>query len=257
MKVISKEMPSGLYMMAPQNYSVNDGEGIRTVLFFAQCPLRCQWCANPESFVEHGQNEYVRYYSMDEIMAVIDQHRIFYRYSAGGVTFSGGEATRQVAALEYLSKCLYDDGINLTLETSGHFDFERVKSILKRMDLIFVDLKVMDDSLHQQYTGASNKIILENIALMGQYLDQIVVRIPLIVGVNVNDENILETAKFVKKHLKKPKIELLPYHTLGSYKYEKLGLETPSNDFQTPSQADIIHVEALIRSVGIDLVSYK
>lgn len=257
MKVFSNDLPSGIYMMAPQNYSVNDGEGIRTVLFFAQCPLRCQWCANPECFVDYEDNEYVRYYAMDEIMDVIDQHRIFYRYSAGGVTFSGGEATLQVIALEYLSKCFYDDGLNLALETSGYFDFEKVKNILKRMDLIFVDLKVMDDRLHREFTGVSNQIILKNIALMGQNFEAIVVRIPLIVGVNLSDQNILETAKFVKAHLKNPKIELLPYHTLGSYKYEKLGLKMPSNDFQTPSDAEIIHAEELIRSVGVDLVSYK
>ncbi len=79
--------------MAPQNFSVNDGDGIRTIIFFAGCPLRCKWCANPEGL--YIDNNLVYKYSVEQILKIIERQEIFYRYSGGGVTFSGGEATLQ------------------------------------------------------------------------------------------------------------------------------------------------------------------
>jgi len=244
------------YMMAPQNYSVNDGDGIRTVLFFAGCPLRCQWCANPESFTLDAKENFVTKYSVGEILEIIEKQKVFYRHSGGGVTFSGGEATVQIELLDTLSEKLYDDGLNLAIETSAHFEFKVVEEILKRMDLIFVDIKLMDNEKHLLFTGRENMLILENIKKIGRIHTNIVVRIPVIEGVNGSEENIRRTAQFVKEHIKKPKIELSPYHTLGQYKYEKLGIVAPSVSFTTPSQIQLEHLEGIIRDVGVDVVSY-
>lgn len=241
--------------MEPQNFSVNDGDGIRTIIFFAGCPLRCKWCANPEGL--YLDNNLVHKYSVEHLLNVIERQEIFYRYSGGGVTFSGGEATLQQNLLRELVNKLYDKAINLAIESSGYFEFDEVKDILKKLDLIFIDIKHMNDSKHKEFTGVSNTKILNNIKRLNEVNDNIVVRVPLIDGVNADKENIIETARFVKANIKNPKLELLPYHSLGDEKYDALGIEKPSRDFKRPSVELIKELIKSIKAEGVEVVSYK
>jgi pyruvate formate lyase activating enzyme len=294
------------YFMEPQNFSVNDGDGIRTVVFFAGCPLKCKWCANPESTLDFkrvsfnkescigcgkctqicpeglnidlnstGQREkctscsicvencptgsrknLVRMYSDIEMLDIIKSQEIFYRYSNGGVTFSGGEATLQQDILRILVNSLYDRAVNMALETSGYFVFDEVKDILARLDLIFVDIKHMNEKKHELYTGKSNKNILENIKKMNMLGVPIVVRIPVIDGVNSDEDNIKKTAVFVRENIKNPKIELLPYHNFADEKYEYLGLEKMSDNFKRPSNELLSNLKMIIKNEGAESVSY-
>lgn len=294
------------YFMEPQNFSVNDGDGIRTMLFFAGCPLACQWCANPEGLVKpnrvayqptscigcghctticpagigidlnapgqrssctscgrcvdvcptHSRKQLVRRWSATEILDRLRRQLIFYRYSGGGVTFSGGEATLQPAILRYLVNDLYDQAVHLALETSGWFEFAEVRDILEKLDLIFIDIKLMDPNKHRYFTGISNETILANIKRLNELTAEVVVRIPLIDGVNADRENILATAQFVKTYLNNPTIELLPYHNFGDEKYEALGLSLPSRDFKTPDAAAINRLTELIKAQGVAVKNY-
>lgn len=295
------------YFMEPQNFSVNDGDGIRTTIFFAGCPLHCGWCANPEGLEDvrrisfnaeacidcgrctlnctqgvginlnlpeerakciscgrcaeccpaGSRKKLVKSYTIDDMLGVLERQEIFYRYSGGGVTFSGGEATLQQEILRILVNNLYDRAVNLAIETSGYFEFEEVCDILKKLDLIFIDIKHMDDSKHKKFTGASNIKILSNIERLNELNVDVVVRIPVIVGVNSEIKNIIETAKFVKANIKNPKIELLPYHNLGDEKYEALGIEKPSGEFRSPSNDLLNELKNLIKAEGVDIVSFK
>ena len=166
--------------MEPQNFSVNDGDGIRTIVFFAGCPLHCKWCANPEGL--YINNDLVHKYSVEQLLKVIERQEIFYRYS-------GGEATLQQELLRELVNRLYDKAINLAIETSGYFEFDEVKDILQKLDLIFIDLKHMDDTKHKMFTGVSNVKILNNIKRLNEVNDNIVVRVTLIGGVNADKKN--------------------------------------------------------------------
>jgi pyruvate formate lyase activating enzyme len=253
----SKEKTENIgYMMNPQNFSVNDGEGIRTVLFLTGCPLRCKWCANPESFTINKKNDFVLPYTVKEVLEFVDKQKVFYRHSGGGVTFSGGEATVQIDFLRELVNKLYDDGLHLAIETSGYFVFEEVEDILKKMDHIFVDVKHMNTDVHKRYTSQNNNLILKNIEKMNSLSGEIIIRIPLIEGVNASEENIRETAIFIKKTLKKPKIELLPYHELGTYKYKRLGLDYDFQGFSRPSDKKIEKLEYIFQQEGVEVVSY-
>lgn len=253
---------SGKFMKL-QNFSVNDGDGIRTVVFLAGCPLRCMWCSNPESWVTRNEIEHkkdtclVKRYTSDEVLKIIDKQKIFYRYSGGGVTFSGGEATLQQDILRELVYRLYDQAVNLAIETSGYFEFDEVKDILGKMDLIFVDMKLMDSDKHKAYTGIGNEKILGNISRMKELKVPVVVRIPVIDGVNSDMENIRKTAKFVKANVNEPKIELLPYHQFGDAKYEALGMEKPSRSFKTPSHEHLMELCRVAESEGVEVVSYN
>jgi pyruvate formate lyase activating enzyme len=249
------------YFMEPQNFSVNDGNGIRTVIFFAGCLLRCKWCANPESHVNLNKisqkEELIHCYSSEEILNIIEKQRIFYRFSGGGVTFSGGEATLQVDMLRELVYRLYDKAIDLAVETCGYFDFDEVKDILEKLNLIFIDIKHMDDEKHKSFTGISNKEILKNIGRLKELNADVVIRIPIIDGVNSDKDNIRRTAIFVKDSIKEPKIEFLPYHSFGDIKYEALGKEKPSRDFKTPSDEYLNELKKIVEYEGVEVVSYK
>lgn len=295
------------YFMELQDFSVNDGNGIRTIVFFAGCPLRCKWCSNPESYTqslkvahcdktcikcgrcmeacpngvgmnlnEHSQREkcnscgacadvcptvsrkrLIYRYTTEQILQNIEKQRIFYRYSGGGVTFSGGEATMQQGILRELVNRLYDQAVNMAIETSGSFEFDEVKDILAKLDLIFVDMKHMYSIKHKSYTGAGNEKILKNIARLKELKVPVIVRIPVIDGFNADDENIKETARFVKVYIDDPKIELLPYHSLGDGKYEALGLEKPVDAFKTPSRERLLKLSRIVEGEGVELVSYR
>ncbi len=300
--------------MQIQPFSVNDGEGIRTNIFMAGCPLRCRWCSNPEGFEqkeligwhkrkcigcgacaavcpqgigidmdaltngevtghdrciscgacvracpEEARAGMVTLMDADDVIREVMKHRLFYSYSGGGVTFSGGEATSQPEFLDYVSKELYDSGLSIDLESCGYFDFESVRPALERMDLIFMDLKHMDPELHRQYTGVSNERILENIARLGSLKQdpETVIRIPVIGGVNNSEENIAASAAYVHDVLPDAKMELLPYHSLGMIKYEAIGMPFGQEDFYTPDKEEMKKLRGIAAAQGIEITDYR
>ncbi len=293
------------YVMQIQPFSVNDGNGIRTTIFLAGCPLRCRWCSNPEGFsakplvgwyqlkctgcgvctqvcpngigIDLNQDRarctgcgacaeacpngararMVRVCDSDEILAQIRRDEIFYRFSGGGITFSGGEATAQPALLNELTARIYDMGLSMTLESCGHFSFSALQPALERLDLIFMDLKLMDDARHRLYTGVSNAQTLENIQNLAGLSADAVIRIPVIGGVNNDEENIRASAAFVHEHLPKAQMELLPYHTFGTVKYEAIGIPYEHEEFYRPSKEEMARLEDLVRAEGVETVSFS
>ena len=292
--------------MQIQPFSVNDGEGIRTNIFMAGCPLRCRWCSNPEGF---EQKELIGWYKRrcigcgacaavcpqgigigmedrskciacgacvkacpgeararmvtlmdaDDVIREVMKHRLFYSYSGGGVTFSGGEATSQPEFLDYVSRELYDSGISIDLESCGYFDFDLVRQSLERMDLIFMDLKHMDPEEHRKYTGVGNERILENIARLGSLREkpEIVIRIPVIGGVNNSEENIAASAAYVHDVLPEAKMELLPYHSLGKIKYEATGIPFDQDRFYTPDKEEMKKLRGIAAAHGPKITDYR
>jgi pyruvate formate lyase activating enzyme len=243
-------------IMQLQHFSVNDGEGIRTTIFLGGCPLRCKWCSNPESW-EIETNNYVKTMSLDEIITEINRYIIFYRYSNGGITYSGGEPTFQKQFLREMVNAFYNKGIHQSIETSGYFDLEDVKDIFEKLDFIFIDIKHMDNIRHKELTGVSNRVILENIKSLGKLNKEIVVRIPFVKDINDSEKNIRETASFVYNNIPNGKIELLPYHSLGNYKYDSLELENYKNIFITPDKDEVEAVKKIIEDIGVQTIEYK
>ncbi len=291
--------------MQLQPFSVNDGDGIRTTIFIAGCPLRCKWCSNPEGWTQDGQigwyrrkcigcgacsdacpqgigidlnaerdrcvscgrcvdvcpadarSRMVTLMDADDILRQIQRHRLFYSYSGGGITFSGGEATSQPEFLDYLTEHIYDMGYSMDIETCGHFDFDRVERSLERMDLVFMDLKLMDPQRHLRYTGVSNERILENIRRLSAIPAAKVIRIPVIGDVNDDEDNIASSAAYVHRHLPDAKMELLPYHRYGMIKYEALGIPYDHPEFTVPGKEQMEKLSDIIRKEGVELADYR
>ena len=331
------------YVMNIQPFSVNDGDGIRTAVFLAGCPLRCKWCSNPEGFTAEpkvgwyesrcigcgaceavcpegigidmnaksaavspgssdetlaldrtrctacgkcvdlcpteARSNMASLMDADEVLKQIQKHRIFYSYSGGGVTFSGGEATSQIEFLDYLSEQIYDMGFNMAIETCCMFDWEKASPILARMDQIFADLKLMDSERHREWTGVSNEKILENIVRLGSIAGlgniskyasiaetekgpnnqgpEIIIRIPVVGGVNDDEDNIRSSAGFVHKHLPHAKMELLPYHELGTIKYRALGIPYEQQGLYAPGKEDMNRLRAIVNEEGVALADFR
>ena len=267
------------YVMNIQPFSVNDGDGIRTTVFLAGCPLRCKWCCNPEGLTAEEKislkdgKPLVSLMDADEVLRQIQKHRLFYAYSGGGITFSGGEATQQTEFLDYLSEKIYDLGYSMAIETCGMFDWDKTEHILRRMDLIFADIKLMDSERHRLWTGVSNERILDNIKKLGGVLTEgesshsgtaetssqpkVVIRIPVVGGINDDEENIRGTAAFVNEHLPHAGIELLAYHSFGKIKYDALGLPYDHPEFRTLTRDEMKRLRQIVRDEGVEIEDYR
>ena len=246
-----------------QHFSLHDGDGIRSTIFMAGCPLHCRWCANPESWElsplhDSATGKPLRsWMTLDEIVSEIRRQSVFYRYSGGGVTYSGGEPTVQQAFLRKMTETFSAMGIDQAIETCGFFEWQDVEDILRQMDTIFVDIKTMDPEQHRQLTGCGNEQILNNIKRMGVLNKQLIIRIPLIPGVNDSAENLKATADFVRSETPGAQVEILPYHPLGLEKYDRLGLKEQKYTYRVPEPAEINRVHTTLREYGVSLISFK
>lgn len=245
----------GGYIMQTQNFSVNDGEGIRTTVFLAGCPLRCVWCSNPEG--QTFRNPMTRWVEADELVRDIWHQAVFYRFSGGGVTFSGGEAAMQPDFLRELADRFYDDGISLAIETCGVFEFARLAPVLAKMDLIFYDFKHIDPAVHRKYTGMDNRLILENLPRVAALGVPLVVRIPVVPGFNGDDGTLTAMFRWLRENVPAASLELLPYHRFGEEKYRQLGRDLPPDSFTVPEPAAMDRWRAMAEEAGLTVVSYR
>lgn len=234
-----------------QNFCVHDGEGIRTTVFLAGCPLRCRWCANPETW----DTAQARFMTVREIVQRCARDRIFYHHSGGGVTISGGEPGLQPQFLQSLVTALSTQGLDTALETSGYFDWSAMAETIGRIDFLFIDIKHMHPEVHRELTGQRNELILKNIQQAGQLDKDIVIRIPLIKDVNDQLENLEATAAFVRKYVPRRRIEILPYHDWAKNKYLTLGIDW--RDYHTPSDKELQSARTFLSSQGLTIVDFK
>jgi pyruvate formate lyase activating enzyme len=241
-----------------RRYTIHDGPGIRTTVFFKGCPLHCLWCHNPESResgvgqvlvsrVLDGKNFEKKltvgsWRSAVEIMREIDKDAIFYEESGGGVTFSGGEPLMQAEALQELLELCSQKGYHTAIDTSGHAEPAAVKLVMDLADLWLFDLKIMNDAKHFEYTGVSNELSLRNLERLAQAGKEIIIRFPLITGITDGKENLEEIANLMKK-LGLNRIDILPYHSIARDKYRRMGIAYKLDQLKEPTKMKISEVQ--------------
>lgn len=196
-----------------------------------------------------------RMMSKEEIFAKIENERVFFDQSDGGVTFSGGEPLQHTEYLiEILDEC-GERGIHRTVDTTGLAKTETLLEVAKRTDHFLYDLKLMDSAKHKRWTGVPNEKILENLQTLAATGAKINIRIPLIKGVNTDEENIRQTAAFVANLDGEMKtVNLLPYHNIASRKYQKLGQDYDPSGMETPSQAEQQRCVEIFAEYGLEAI---
>jgi pyruvate formate lyase activating enzyme len=188
----------------------------------------------------------------EELLAEIRKEIPFFDQSGGGVTFSGGEPLLHHDFLVEILDACGASHIHRAVDTSGHVKIEVLLDVAKRTDLFLYDLKLMDPVRHRLYTGVSNQKILANLTALAETGAAIQVRVPLIKGINDDDENIEATAAFVAGLAgeKKP-VSLLPYHNIAAGKHMKLGQAFDASGMSEPTDADIERVTAIFAAHGL------
>ncbi|TDX48253.1 glycyl-radical enzyme activating protein [Orenia marismortui] len=238
-----------------ERYAAYDGPGIRTVVFLKGCPLRCQWCSSPET--QHKEQELYydgelvgRYMNVEEVFSEIKEDITFYNQSGGGVTLSGGEVLLQPRFITDILKRCQEEYIHTAIETSGYGSWDNFEEILEFTDLVLFDLKHLDTGKHLELTGVENTWIIDNLKRAAKLDKEIIIRIPVIPGINDSKDNIVKTANLAEK-LGIKEIHLLPYHSLGREKYNKLGRRYLLADLESPSDERMNYLKELVENKGL------
>ena len=252
-----------------KRYSVHDGQGIRVTFFMKGCPLRCRWCHNPEGISplpesvvqtnrigphEFSHNEEVgKYYSVDDILEILEKEKVFMNHSKGGVTFSGGEPMLQAEFLLEALKACKEKGYHTAVDTSGYSSAENFKSIIPFTDLFLFDIKHLDEERHLELTGVANKDVLNNYMLLTKCGKDIYVRIPVIPGMNDDADYLGRLRNFLisTKTDSLKKINLLPFHKIGSSKYKKLNIPYMMEGVEPPVSKQMIKLKDFLLETGI------
>jgi pyruvate formate lyase activating enzyme len=194
-----------------------------------------------------------RQVTVAQVMAEIEKDVIFYDQSGGGVTFSGGEPLMQPDFLYALLASCEEKEIHTVVDTSGLAAWKTLQRISSKVDLFLYDLKVMDSERHRRYTGVSNEVILSNLRALALQGSQIAVRMPLIPGVNDDDENLSQMCEFVASLAHPPSVSLLPYHKAGIDKYAHLRRTCALPDTEPPSDERVEEIKATLQRFGLDV----
>ncbi len=198
---------------------------------------RCTLCGECVEVCTADAREMVgRRIGVNEVMREIERDRTFYEESGGGVTFSGGEPAAQANFLRALLQACRKVDLHTVVDTSGYAPLSVLESILPFTDLFLYDVKIMDDSLHRQYTGVSNGLILTNLEALSRQKARIVIRMPVIPRINDTGENLRQFAEFASRLPSLERIDLLPYHPSATGKYERLELNYALHDTVTPTE---------------------
>jgi pyruvate formate lyase activating enzyme len=215
---------------------------------------KCDLCAKCEDVCVYEALEVVgREMTVQEVMDEIEKDKVFFDESGGGITFSGGEPLVQKVFLEALIKEIRKKNIHVALDTSGYMSFEDLDRISDKVDLFLYDLKIVDEEKHEKYTGVSNKLILENLRKLAEQGKPVVVRIPLISGINDDDQSIHMFVDYLQSLKSVKQINLLSYHKGGSEKHRRLRRERSPRTFQTPSDERIKEIKKILSDAGFSV----
>ena len=288
-----------------RKYSIHDGPGIRTTVFFKGCPLSCWWCHNPEgqaikpeimfrqprciqcdtcltvcpvgaisrdegitsvdlekcdlcgdcltNCYSQGLELAGRSMTVGEVLADIERDIIFYDQSGGGATFSGGEPLLQHDFLKALLEACQAKGIHTALDTSGYSSWEALDDIRESVGVFLFDLKIMDDAQHRYYTGVPNRLILKNLKHLSELGQRIIVRVPIIPGINDNPDNLYQTGVFLSGLTSLERVDLLPYHKIGLGKYASLQKKYFLPETQPPSEDQMAELANTFYRFGLNV----
>ena len=229
-----------------------DGPGIRFLIFLKGCSMRCRYCHNPDTW--DPDTDDLR--TADELLTQAMRYRSYWGRE-GGITVSGGEALLQIDFLTELFRKAKAKGIHTCLDTSGQpFTrrepfFLKFAELMKYTDLLLFDLKQIDDAKHRELTGRTNRNILDCARYLSDIGKPIWVRHVLVPGVTDNDDDLHALRAFIDSLQNVKRVEVLPYHAMGTYKWEQLGIPYTLKDVSAPSEERVRNAEHILTAPGI------
>lgn len=226
-----------------------DGPGIRFIVFTQGCPLRCKYCHNPDTWkLKDASYERTPEFVMHEIL----KYKNFFA-NGGGVTITGGEPLMQEDFVEELCKKCRQEGVHTALDTSGYIFNDRIKEVLEYVDLVLLDIKCINPKEYLELTGVE----LENTLKFAKYLSEIGkpmwIRHVLVPGITDRDEYLEELAEFVATLKSVEKIEILPFHKMGEFKWKELGIEYQLDKVESPTRERVENAKEIFRKKGLKI----
>ncbi len=230
-----------------ESFGSVDGPGVRFLIFLQGCPMRCRYCHNPDTWAfGQGQEMYV-----DELLDKAERYRSYWG-DKGGITVSGGEPLMQTDFLIELFTEAHKRGINTCIDTSAQpFNrngswFGKFEQLMKVTDTVLLDIKHIRSDEHKSLTGHDNANVLDCARYLSEIGKPVWIRHVLVPGITDNDEYLKELSSFISELDNIRRIDVLPYHSLGTFKYEKLGLDYTLNDTKAPSAERVGNAERIL-----------
>lgn len=225
-----------------------DGPGIRFIVFLQGCLMRCKYCHNRDTWDFNDGREV----TVDEIMKEVVTYRHYMKATGGGVTASGGEAMMQPEFVRDLFRAANEKGIHTCLDTNGHIrkHTDIIDEILDCTDLVMLDLKQLNDEIHQDLVGVSNRRTLDFARYLHKRGQKTWIRYVVVPGYTDDDDSAHRLGEFIKDMDNIEKIEMLPYHQLGEHKWETLGYEYELKDVGPPKKESLERIKGILQSYG-------
>ena len=236
-----------------ETFGTVDGPGIRSILFFQGCPLRCKYCHNRDTWNVKDGTEY----TAEELIDNVSRYSSDWRSSGGGITASGGEATLQADFLAELFAIAKERDIHTCLDTSGFVDIEKIDKVLDNTDLVLLDIKHMNEEEAKNLTGVG----IEKTLKLARHLDErnipIWLRHVLVPGITDSEENLSQIGELAASLNNIDRLEILPYHTMGVHKWENMGLDYELKDVRDADADDVARAAEIIEKHGVKVFNNK
>lgn len=223
-----------------------DGPGVRFVVFMQGCPLRCQFCHNPDTWDTGKGKEY----TTSELIKEIVKYKSYMKFSGGGVTFTGGEPLLQFNFILEMVKLCKTEGISVAIDTSGFVWNDKIREILEYTDIVLLDIKNYDPTVYEKVTGVALAPTLEFLEYLREKNIKTWVRYVLVPNLTDNLDSVKELAAYLKDFSNVSKIELLAFHKMGEYKWREMGLEYRLSDTPEPTKELLERAKSIFEATG-------
>lgn len=232
-----------------ESFGTVDGPGIRYVLFLQGCPLRCKFCHNPDTW-EFGSGKFQE--TPEETVKEILKYKNFFR-NGGGLTITGGDPLMQPEFIKEVYRLCKENGIHTALDTSGCLFNDKAKEVLEYVDLVLLDIKSIDPDVYRDLTKFEQEPTLKFAEYLKEKNIKTWIRHVIVPGITDDDENLAKLADYVKTLPNVELVELLPYHTLGEFKYDEMGLEYPLKGVEALSRERLENAREIFKSRGLKI----
>lgn len=230
-----------------ESFGSADGPGVRYIVFLKGCNMRCQYCHNPDTWAKDGGE----LMTPEEVLKKALRYKTYWK-EKGGITVSGGEALLQIDFVTELFRLAKEKGVNTCLDTSGNpFSLEepfksKFDELMKYTDLFMLDIKHIDDAAHRKLTGQTNQNILEMAAYLSDHGKAMWIRHVLVPGITTEEDELHRLRSFLDTLKTVERVEVLPYHTLGVFKWKELGIPYQLEGLDPPTKEQIDRAKEIL-----------